>query len=398
MTSNNGLNDNIVQYLHTLRCTGDSKNRDLLRKTISNMCCKILENALFKNKEMGEMGKICNTGLFISLDSVYRKVPGGTFGSVSTIHIDFTQTPSETLKTFIDTWTQRFKEAILNSSLFTNIISDMNPVILEILYQTTTLTTIVSAFWMYNVWIAISDKIIGNHLAVMDKSTYETNELYHYTALRREGTSFTSATLPYNQKHKWYWKPMRLGEAYIFSSTDTPHTAFDTNFENDFGEKNRESVEVRVLYLNVDNCMDKIRMIIGILKNILVTIPNEYHDSSSTSKYNRAQIIQFAKTADEMFATKLSEEGKHDVDRTYAPLFTRARSVTGDLLDAMSRPELVRDASFEVMEVLKDTVYQDSLINSLNSPISGGDLSYRRENYQYKYMKSKNHYQSIKKH
>ena len=101
-----------------------------------------------------------------------------------------------------------------------------------------------------NIWMPLNLRLEAYPLAIMDirtiKSTQETLAIYQDRRLNGGDVYYSVGVVPH-ESQQWYVKnEMELGEAVIFDSCLTPHTA--VRFP-DQGEKQRTSIECRVIFL-----------------------------------------------------------------------------------------------------------------------------------------------------
>jgi len=96
----------------------------------------------------------------------------------------------------------------------------------------------------------LDETLEAEPLAMMDLQTLtDPNRLRIYQDSRLStGTKYPSVGMFASDDHKWYVKDnMKRGEAILFDSCRTPHSAVSLP---DQGTKGRRSVECRVLFLN----------------------------------------------------------------------------------------------------------------------------------------------------
>lgn len=164
------------------------------------------------------------------IDTVYRNTKAGRFGSVHFVHADFPEEDySITLKGHSTTWKDRVALKLGDLSM------DQ--------YEKLQISQIV------NIWMPLDEKIEAEPLAMMDlKSLRSKRDLRVYQDSRvNGGTPYPSIGVFPSDSQRWYIRDgMKRGEAVIFNSCKTPHSAVSLP---DQGTKGRRSVECRVLFL-----------------------------------------------------------------------------------------------------------------------------------------------------
>ncbi|WP_068468970.1 hypothetical protein [Candidatus Protochlamydia phocaeensis] len=170
----------------------------------------------------------------IPVDTVYRKTDQtarAIFNSVFLSHVDFSAYDSEILKHFKDTWKPNMEE-ILGSQMSDEDYHQMKVV------------------QMVNIWMPLNRETPENILALLDISSMQGQELRPYTAVRRGGRRFfTALALADKPWHQWIFQfDMKRGDAVIFDSFKTPHTA--VQIERLSAVPARESVEIRALFID----------------------------------------------------------------------------------------------------------------------------------------------------
>lgn len=169
------------------------------------------------------------------IDTVYRNTAGGKFGAVHFVHADFpainysSEDYTSTLKGHSD-WKER--------------------VIMKLGAMSTEMYEKLNVCKIVNIWMPLDKKIEAEPLAMMDiHSLGDPKEsLRVYQDVRANGgTKYYSVSVLPKAGQRWYVKnDMKRGEAIIFDSCQTPHTAVSLP---DQGKKTRRSVECRVLFL-----------------------------------------------------------------------------------------------------------------------------------------------------
>lgn len=171
----------------------------------------------------------------IPVDTVYRNTNlevKNAFGAVPLAHVDFPEANyPQTLLNFEQTWKPRVEEG-LHQTLTSSEYSQLN---------------VAQAI---NIWIPLNEHNTENTLAVMDISTLnEETELQLYSAVRRDQTNIVSLGVNGKPHHKWVVESdMKFGDAIIFNSLRTPHTALDVPKID--CDPYRHSVEIRVLFVS----------------------------------------------------------------------------------------------------------------------------------------------------
>jgi hypothetical protein len=170
------------------------------------------------------------------IDTVYRNTAGGRFGAVHFTHVDFPAKEysshdfSSALKGHGATWKDRVVKKL----------GDMTKDEYEKL----------NIAKMCNIWIPLDKKLEAEPLAIMDMQTLskDKSELHVYEDSRAMGGDmYHSVGVTPQEQHRWYIKEnMGLGDAVIFDTCQTPHTAVTLP---DQGNKTRKSIECRVLFL-----------------------------------------------------------------------------------------------------------------------------------------------------
>lgn len=169
------------------------------------------------------------------IDTVYRNTAGGKFGAVHFVHADFpainysSEDYASTLKGHSD-WKERV----------TMKLGAMSTEMYEKLHVSK----------IVNIWMPLDKKIVAEPLAIMDiHSLGDPKEsLRVYQDVRANGgTKYYSVSVLPRVGQRWYIKDnMKRGEAIVFDSCQTPHTAVSLP---DQGNKTRRSVECRVIFL-----------------------------------------------------------------------------------------------------------------------------------------------------
>lgn len=174
----------------------------------------------------------------IPVDTVCRSTSEeaeNAFRAVTLVHIDFSLDTNKTLEAFCSTWKPRVEQA------FKRPLSDEEYIKLPV-------TQIV------NVWMPLNTFPHVNSLALLDKQTASDQDAQPYTAVRRDSSTFTAQILPRRPEHRWSVFDIKRGEAIIFGSQQTPHTAIeavaDFNREGCPDNGGRKSVEIRALFVN----------------------------------------------------------------------------------------------------------------------------------------------------
>jgi hypothetical protein len=175
----------------------------------------------------------------IPLDTVYRNTDPkitNAFRSVPFAHVDFSQDKiPETLQAFIDVWKPRVEESLKRPEMSTEEYLNLN------------------IRKMVNIWINLNEIPSTNTLALLDTPALDQIDRYLklYTAVRRDGSVFTAQILD-SQPPQSEWvvqRQMQIGDAVIFNSLETPHTAADI-----YGigfDVPRQSVELRVAFVSL---------------------------------------------------------------------------------------------------------------------------------------------------
>jgi len=216
------------------------KSLDLLQTDLNDSESRVAARAALSLylSTWGKKQKIPFTHV-IPVDTVCRstsKAQANAFGAVALTHIDFTADTKKTLAAFASGWKPRVEQALgktLSEEDYTNL-----PVM-----------------QMVNVWMPLNTFPHINSLALLDIQTISADEPLPYTAVRRDGAAFTAQILPKRPEHKWSVFDIKRGDAIIFGSQTTPHTAIDAvaDFPREGcpDEGGRQSVEIRALFLNL---------------------------------------------------------------------------------------------------------------------------------------------------
>ncbi len=174
--------------------------------------------------------------LVVPVDTVYRNTnqdAKNAFGSVPLAHVDFPETDyPQTLQTFEANWKPRVDQAMqreLSSEEYRHI----------------------NVCQAINIWIPLNERNTENTLALMDISTLnQESDLQPYKAVRRDQYHFTSQGVFRNPNQKWVVQSdMKSGDAVIFNTLHTPHTAVDIpKYDCD---PDRQSIELRALFIKI---------------------------------------------------------------------------------------------------------------------------------------------------
>jgi hypothetical protein len=172
--------------------------------------------------------------LVVPVDTVYRNTnqdAKNAFGSVPLAHVDFPETDyPKTLQSFEANWKPRVDQA-MQRELSSEEYRALN------------------VSQAINIWIPLNERNTENTLALMDLSTLnQPSDLQPYTAVRRDEYHFTSQGVLRNPNQKWVIQSdMKSGDAVIFNTLRTPHTAIDVpKYDCD---PDRQSIELRVLFI-----------------------------------------------------------------------------------------------------------------------------------------------------
>lgn len=217
---NNQLTNALEQV--ALQKGGDSNTRTAVRKAVAPFLA-----------EWGKRQGLIFTHV-VALDTVYRDTNDDSqnaFKAVPLAHVDF---PGEdypkTLKVFEDNWKPRIEEALdekLTSEEYTHL--DVKEAV--------------------NIWMPLNRRATQNTLALMDTSLLKNeSELQPYNAVRKDKDNFTAMVVKGQLRHKWVVESgMKFGDAVIFNTLGTPHTALDIPKDN--CDLYRQSVEIRVVFI-----------------------------------------------------------------------------------------------------------------------------------------------------
>lgn len=164
----------------------------------------------------------------VCVDSVVRNTKGdGMFGAVHLVHADFPPTNYRATLVGHNEWKEKVEESF-------------GP-LTQSQYESLNVKKVV------NVWMSLDDRIEAEPLALMDTSSLASHQIRPYSAGRVDGRAFNSLGIfPDKEQHWVTKKDMALGEAVVFDSCRTPHTAVTKPNQ---GDKTRTSVECRVLFL-----------------------------------------------------------------------------------------------------------------------------------------------------
>lgn len=166
----------------------------------------------------------------ICIDSVLRNTIAGRFGAVHFAHVDFPSGDTAATLAGHKNWKDR-------------IVDRLGPMSFDA-YTNLKIARIV------NVWMPLDPKLEAYPLAVMDTQTLgiPRQHLRIYQDERiNGGDKYHSVGVMPHRDQRWYIKKdMRLGEAIIFDSCLTPHSA--VRFP-DQGEKSRKSIECRAIFI-----------------------------------------------------------------------------------------------------------------------------------------------------
>jgi len=172
--------------------------------------------------------------LVVPVDTVYRNTnqdAKNAFGTVPLAHVDFPETDyPKTLQTFEENWKPRVDQA-MQRELSSEEYRALN------------------VSQAINIWIPLNERNTENTLALMDVSTLnQASDLQPYKAVRRDQDHFTSQGVLRNPNQKWVIQSdMKSGDAVIFNTLRTPHTAIDVpKYDCD---PDRQSIELRVLFI-----------------------------------------------------------------------------------------------------------------------------------------------------
>jgi hypothetical protein len=164
------------------------------------------------------------------IDTVYRNTMAGKFGAVHLVHVDFpSDNHRQTLRGHMN-WKDRVVEKLgdMSSETYENL----------------------SIKLIANIWMPLDERVVAEPLAIMDTDTLgdRAHHLRVYQDQRLNGgEKYPSVGVRPNPEHRWYIKKdMELGEAVIFNSCLTPHSAVTLPNQ---GDKTRKSIESRVLFL-----------------------------------------------------------------------------------------------------------------------------------------------------
>jgi hypothetical protein len=198
---------------------------DIPAKTISDHASAV-ENAL---SDWGK-GQGLKFSQVVWIDTVYRNTAGGKFGAVHFAHVDFPSNDhSCTLKGHAD-WKDR-------------VVKKLGDMTTEA-YENLSISKIV------NIWMPLDKQIEAEPLAMMDLQTLgdaDTHLRIYEDQRATGGDKYFSVGVMPSEQHRWYIKKdMKLGEAVVFDSCKTPHSAVSLP---DQGSKTRRSVECRALFL-----------------------------------------------------------------------------------------------------------------------------------------------------
>lgn len=160
-------------------------------------------------------------------DAVCRDTGSGRFGAVHLVHIDFPP--------------KAYRETLRGHSEWRESISKKLGPLTQEEYENLGIVKIM------NVWIPLDERVEACPLAVMDTQTIDQSDVRQYEAERAGGGKFPALGVLPRAGQCWYSKKdLRLGDAYIFDSCRTPHTAVKLP---DQGDKTRKSVECRVFFI-----------------------------------------------------------------------------------------------------------------------------------------------------
>jgi hypothetical protein len=164
------------------------------------------------------------------IESVYRNTAEGKFGSVHFVHVDFPEANhSLTLKGHSN-WKNRVEE----------VLGEMTTE----QYEKLNISKIV------NIWMPLDERLEAEPLAMLDIRSIKKESQFHtyYDERITTGDKYQSVGVVPNDDHQWYIKKtMKLGDAIIFDTCQTPHSAVSLP---DQANKGRTSMECRVLFID----------------------------------------------------------------------------------------------------------------------------------------------------
>jgi len=169
----------------------------------------------------------------VAVDAVCRSTDTedhNPFRAVTLSHIDFTSDTQATLAAFLQAWKPRVENALKKK------ISDKEYIELDVVQ-------------MVNVWMPLNTFTHKNTLALLDKTTTSLEAHHPYTAVRKEGSFFSAQIVAQEKQNAWSICDIRQGEALVFDSQVTAHTAVDVSRKYVLEHQGRKSVEIRVILL-----------------------------------------------------------------------------------------------------------------------------------------------------
>lgn len=173
----------------------------------------------------------------VAVDAVCRSTDSqddNPFRAVTLAHIDFTSNTQATLDAFLQTWKPRVEQALKKK------LSDKDFVELDVAK-------------MLNVWMPLNTFSHKNTLALLDKTTTSLQAHHPYTAVRKEGSFFSAQIIDQEKQNSWSICDIHQGEALVFDSQLTAHTAVDVSRKFVLENQGRKSIEIRVILLKVDS-------------------------------------------------------------------------------------------------------------------------------------------------
>lgn len=219
------LNEEIVGSLKQI---SSNPSDEMLHKIVRRQLASFLT-------DWGKKHNLKFTEVF-PVDTVYRNVAPGTFGapSVNITHIDFAEGSTQNvLDALAEEW-QSSIETKEGASLSVQEIRNL-PVV-----------------QMINTWMPLNEKPIRNTLTVLDQRTLEETSLKTIFGSSKSGKLIPAKICTPDEKHRWvFQKDMHLGDALIFDSQRTCHSAVDLPEEH--LDHPRRSIECRSLFVTTSS-------------------------------------------------------------------------------------------------------------------------------------------------
>ena len=241
--------ENLKKCFNKFKIIDTERNSRNFRKCIRRNLKEYMDEFMKYFKKCGNKIGIDYDDLVI-VDSVYRNTDkniSSPFRSVSAAHIDFDpyMTDYAFIYPFIDRWGEKL-EKILGKEIYNKDYWKIGKPIVKVC----------------NVWISLTEPTIKNDTLIFcDLQKFNTKQIVPYIASRRvsgkkRNDKFIAQAIKYSAKNKWYAKQnMKMGEAYIFNSFESPHASAHTHANN----CSRQSIECRLLFIKHKSIPKKVK-------------------------------------------------------------------------------------------------------------------------------------------